>query len=187
MVWIGSVLAAAGVAVLRLAWGRPKRSVALNAAGWALLALGLVVGGMANGAWGVAIVSIVATACAFLALTHAGITSKRNGAKASVRRANLLDAAGEPLHLGRRLATFLLTVPLALGVALLVGLAARTLAGLGGWHEANGNVLTLFLMPVVWAVLLFLLLMTPGRRKQALYLLVPAVAGGIILAAGSVA
>src|SRR3546814_1274144 len=60
----------------------------------------------------------------------------------------MLPVKGEPRRIGRRLLTFLVTVPLAMLTSLLAALAARSLAGLGGWAEADGNGLTLLLLPL---------------------------------------
>lgn len=183
MVWIGSALAIAGIALLRFAWRQKRRSPRLNLLSWGLVGGGVWLGAAATGAWGVAIVSLAATGCAFVLLTHAAITARPDKARPSARRANLLDE-DEPLGLGRRLVTFVLTVPLALAVALALGVAGRALAGLAGWHEANGNVLTLFLMPVAWALLAFLLLMVSRRRTQVYLLLAPALFSALAILIG---
>ncbi len=75
--WLGCVLAAAGVAGLRLSWGRKGKSPVLSALGWTALAAGCVGAGMASGAWGVAIAALVATAVACLVLTHAAFERPR--------------------------------------------------------------------------------------------------------------
>jgi hypothetical protein len=98
----------------------------------------------------------------------------------------MLPAQGEPRRIGRRLLTFLVTVPLAMLVSLLVALAARALAALGGWAEADSNALTLLLLPLLWGILAFALLMMPRRRTQILWLLLPAAASlGLIWIGGA--
>src|SRR3546814_11082993 len=82
----------------------------------------------------------------------------------------MLPVKGEPRRIGRRLLTFLVTVPLAMLTSLLAALAARSLAGLGGWAEADGNGLTLLLLPLLWGILAFALLMMPRRRTQFAWL-----------------
>lgn len=180
LAWIGAVAAALGVVLLRFAWGRPTRSTALNSAGWGLLLLGVVLGGFAFGAWGVAMASLAAMLVAFMLLVGAGLRTRGNGARASGRRANILPERA-PLMLGRRLVTFLFNVPLALAVALAVALGARVVAALGGWQDANSNVLALLLFPLVWAVLVTAMLMTGRRRVQALMLALPGLLGGLLV------
>jgi len=181
LLWGGGAVAIAGVLLLRSAWSLGRRSVPLNAAAWGLLLIGLLGGAQAAGAWGLSVVSLAAMGCAFALLAHAGLTAPAGKANPSKRRAHALPNSGEPLHLGRRFGTFALTVPAALAVAVLVALAARVLAGYAGWHEADGNVLAFFLTPVIWAILLFALLMQADRRGQILLLLLPAAAGGIFV------
>lgn len=181
LLWGGAAGAVAAISLLRLAWSRPRRSLPLNAAAWGLLALGLLGGAQAAGAWGLSIVSLAATGCAFLLLGHAALTAPAGKAKASARRAHALPDTGEPLYLGRRFATFLLSVPAALIASLLLALAGRGLAGMAGWREADSNVLALFLTPIVWSVLLVALLMKTERRGQAALLAVPAATGALLL------
>ena len=69
--WLASMLAIAGVAVLRVSWGRAKRSLPLNLSGWAALITALVVADSAAGEWGVTIAILVATGAAFVALAFA--------------------------------------------------------------------------------------------------------------------
>lgn len=187
IVLLGSLVALAGIMLLRVAWGRPLRSVPVLAAAWALLAAGLVLGAWANGAWGLSIVSLSAMGGAFAILVQAAITSKRGKDRPSERRANILPDGDEPLFIGRRMLTFLLAVPLAMAVALLIALAGRVVAGWSGWHEANANVLTLFLLPVCWAILAFALLMTSRRWTQVMLLIVPGTIGAGIVWLGSAA
>ncbi|WP_242124414.1 hypothetical protein [Sphingobium sp. Sx8-8] len=178
LLWAGAACAGGAMALLRLSWGRPKRSVALNGAAWALLLAGLALGAAGAGAWGVAVVTLVALTGAFLCLGHAGMMARPGKAAASNRRVHMLPQGREPLRLGGRLLTFALTVPGAMAVALIVSLAVR--AASEGMGEANGNVLTLFLMPVLWALLATLLLLWPQRRRQMTLLLLPALGAGAL-------
>ena len=183
----GSLAAVAGVTLLRVAWGRPLRSAPLLCAAWALVAAGLVQGAWANGAWGLSIVSLSAMGAAFAVLALAIVTSKPGKDRPSERWANILPDGAGSLFIGRRIFTFLLAVPLAMAAALLIALGGRAVAGWSGWHEANANVLAIFLLPVCWAILAFALLMTSRRRFQAMLLIVPATIGAGILWLGSVA
>lgn len=178
LLWTGIACAVGAIGLLRLSWGRPKRSIVLNGAGWGALLLGLALGARDAGAWGVAVVTLAATAGAFLCLGLAGMTARPGKAAASNRRVHMLPEGREPLRIGGRLLTFALTVPGAMAAAAIVSLAVRAAGkGLG---EANGNVLMLFLMPIAWSVLATLLLLWPQRRRQAALLLLPALGAGAV-------
>lgn len=176
LVWFGSAAAVAAILLLRRAWGLPRRSAAQNGAAWALLLVAVALGLAGNGAWGAAIVSLFAMGTAALLLAHAAATARAGKARASDRKAHILPEAGEPRRIGRRLATFAITVPLALIASLLVALGARALAALAGWADADSNALALLLLPLVWGLLAFLLLMLQSRRAQFAWLALPAAA-----------
>lgn len=167
----------AAVLLLRHAWGLRVRAVPLLGAAWALLILGLVAGGIGHGAWGVAVASLPMMLCAFGCLAVAGWTAPRDKVRASQRRAHMLPDAGEPSYIGRRLLTFLITVPLALAASLALALAIRLWMSANGGGEANANVTTLFLTPLLWSVLIVLLLLARRRRTQWLMLGVPLLVG----------
>jgi hypothetical protein len=183
LLWIGVAVAPAAILLLRLAWAQPSRSVPRNAAGWGLLLGGLLCGMASAGAWGLAVVTLCAVAMAFLCLTHAAMTAPQGKATASNRRVRMLPEGNEPLRLPARLLTFLLTVPAALLSALALSIGARAVALGIGASEADGNVLTLFLMPILWAVLATWLLMESRRRRQLLLLALPALTGALAIAA----
>ena len=67
----GAIAAIAGIAVLRLSWGRDHRSATLNTAGWASLGGGTVAGWLAAGAWGATVVSLWAMGAALVCLAAA--------------------------------------------------------------------------------------------------------------------
>lgn len=182
--WAGATGAFGGVLLLRISWGRARRSIAFNAAAWALLVAALACGMIAAGAWGVTVVSLCAIGMALLCLAHAGWTAPRGRASASNRRAHMLPERNEPLRLGRRAGTFVLAVPAALIASLIAGLAVRLLCDRAGWREADSNALMLYSMPLIWAVLLVLLLLWPDRRKQAGIVAGPALAGALVLLLG---
>lgn len=178
LLWTGAVCAGGAIALLRFSWGRPKRSLALNSAAWGMLLAALALGAADAGAWGVAVVTLVALTAAFLCLAYAGMTARPGKMAASNRRVHMLPEGREPLRLGGRVLSFLLTVPGAMAVALIVSLAVRAVSE--GMGEANGNVLMLFLMPILWAVLATWLLLWPQRRRQMALLLLPALGAGAI-------
>jgi hypothetical protein len=181
----GAIAASVAVALLRLAWGRPVRAPGIMLLAWLLLAGGCVLGWAAAGAWGTTMVGLAATAIALSILAHAALTTPPGRTPAGDRRAHMLPAAGEPWRLGGRALTFLLTVPLALASALVVAVAARGIATLAGWGEADANVLALLLLPLGWMMLMVMPMMTTTRRMQGLLIAVPAAIGGLVILAGA--
>jgi hypothetical protein len=183
--WVpaGSVMAVAAVLLLRLGWGQTERAPLLLGAAWAMLLLGVASGAAGHGAWGVAIVALAAMLCAGLCLAAEAVTAPPD--KAHGRRSH--GAAGPvPLHLGRRMLTFVLTVPLSLSVSLVMALAARALIAAGGGAEADANVATLFLTPTLWGLFAFALMMVSRRSAQIAMLGVPTAVAGLCLLWGGV-
>lgn len=176
LLWIGVIAGVAGVAVLRLAWGRQSRSWPLNAGGWALLAGGSLAAGFAEGAWGVSIMALAAMAGASVALLSQAARAPAAKARASARRVRMLPEAGEPPRLAGRLLTFAITVLGGLAISLALGTASRGLGVMLGWGEANANTLAFIVVPFAWAILVTVILMQQRRRSQLLTLLVAGVA-----------
>src|SRR3546814_3913590 len=110
--------------------------------------------------------SLFGMGMAALLLAQAAAASRPGKTRASDRKAHMLPVKGEPRRIGRRLLTFLVTVPLAMLTSLLAALAARSLAGLGGWAEADGNGLTLLLLPLLWGILAFALLRSEEHTSE---------------------
>ncbi|MBB4860495.1 hypothetical protein HNO88_003839 [Novosphingobium chloroacetimidivorans] len=165
----------AGIGVLRLGWARKVRSHGLNITGWALLLGCAVLGWAAAGAWGMAVASLWPMGAALALLANAAMRSRPGKTHASNRRVGLMPERGEPLRLGARTLTFIVVTPIAaaLGIGIAVALAGLTLVA--GSSEANAYSLSLMLMPLIWAVLAYLLLMQPSRRGQAKVLAVASV------------
>ena len=171
ILWLAAALGVAGVGLLRHAWSLPRRSRAFNGIGWGLLALSSLIAGTTEGAWGVSVAALCTMLTAFVVLAAAGIGSPERRAKASNRRVGMLPEQGEAKRIGRRTATFALTIVVGFAVSVGLGLAVRGLCALLGWSDANANVLALYSVPVIWSVLIFALLMQESRRSQILTLL----------------
>ncbi|MBX7482779.1 hypothetical protein [Qipengyuania qiaonensis] len=167
----GAGAAILGVAVLRHSWGRSVRSVPLNTAGWLLLAIGAISGWAAAGAWGLAVAALVATGTACLALALAAFDRPKHARR--IRNGQNGTVSATPGGWRRGLLTFVLTGPLALAVSVAVALAARTLAISWPLAEADGNVMVLGLVPLVWPLLACAMLMNTTRRPQIALLAVP--------------
>ena len=180
----GTATAVAAVSLLRVSWARPRRSASLNAAGWLLLAGSLAAGWVLAGAWGVSVMALWAMGAAFAFLAVAAWQSPPARRRASSRRAGMLPEAGEPLRLGHRFATFLLVVLAGMLAAIALAIAARWISLLAGASEANANVLALFVVPLAWTILAFLMLMTDSRKRQGAILALSVAAALPALAAG---
>ena len=165
LMWAAAAFAVAGVAVLRVSWGKPKRSTPLNIAGWAALVVALVVADSAAGEWGITVAILIATGAAFVALAIAGAKPVRKARARTVRTSH--QGTDEMKSRPRSgLLTFAITGPLALAVSMLVALAVRALIVGAGGAEADGNVSVLATVPIVWPVLAFALLMMSARKAQ---------------------
>ncbi len=180
----GSMAAGFGMLMLRMAWGRPRRSLAMNGAAWGLLLAGSILGAISSGAWGIAMVSLVAMVTAIVLLSVAAATAP---AGKPVRTPSRRAAPLPPRQIGRRIVTLLLTGPAPMIVALLVALALRALADMAGWSQANSNVLCLLMMPILWAGMTFWLLIMRSRRRQVMLLAGAAIPSAAILWIGSMA
>jgi len=163
--WLACLMGAGGVAVLRYAWSRQVRSAGWTGAGWALLLAAVVCGWQQAGAWGVSIVTLIATGAAFVALAVAAARAPQGRTAPVARRSTPLPVA-EPRRIGRRIATFVIVVLGGAGAALMLALALRSLGILSGWGAANANVAALYAVPLVWAGLATALLMQGERRTQ---------------------
>tara|TARA_B100001179_G_C18580752_1_gene399805 strand:- start:698 stop:1276 length:579 start_codon:yes stop_codon:yes gene_type:complete len=163
--WLASMLAIAGVAVLRVSWGRAKRSLPLNLSGWAALITALVVADSAAGEWGVTIAILVATGAAFVALAFAAVKPVR---KVKAKAVRTVHRGADENAAARRSGwlTFLITGPLSLGASILLALAMRALIVMAGGAEADGNVAVLAVVPIAWPIFAFALLMMSRRRVQ---------------------
>lgn len=191
MLWLGWALAATGVALLRLSWGRSRRSARLNALGWTSLAGAGLLAGAAEGAWGIAIATVVATGTAGLFLAQAAVVKPRVTRRSpTAAKAPAMPAAEEVAPGGARVRgwlTFALAGPLALAVSVAVALAVRALAMRWSIAEADGNVMVLALVPLAWPMLAFALLMYQRRRAQIALLGLLAAASALPLLAPGMA
>lgn len=166
LVAAGAVLAGLGVLVLRLSWGRAGRDILLNTAGWAALALSVLFGALAAGAWGIAVVALWAMAAAFVFLALAAFRSSPTTRRTKERRADILADDGESLRFGGRAVTFVMVGVLPLISSVAVALFVRRIALICGAMEGNASVLALFAAPLTWTILSYALLMTDTRKMQ---------------------
>lgn len=164
-IWLAATLAMAGVAVLRLSWGRPQRSTILNLVGWVTLLTALVVGGGGAGEWGLTVTALAATFAACVALAFAAAKPARKARAKTIRTSH---RGSSEITVAQRSGwvTFVIAGPLALVASLLLALAIRALILMAGGAEADGNVAVLASVPVTWPVFSFALLMMTRRTRQ---------------------
>lgn len=158
---------AAGVLSLRAGWGR-SRGRLFVAAGWALILTGLGALAAADGAWGLSIAAIVATLTACVVLAQAALASTPPATERAVRTAapTVLLRPGGAEGVLRRLAVFILVVPVACGASVLVALTFQAATRGAGWLESDSTALGLLLFPIVWAILVTLLMLKPGPKAM---------------------
>lgn len=144
------ILIAAGMLLVRFGWdgGRPAA-----AAGWAAAMLGLALLVARDGAWGLAIGTVVGMACALAIVLHAGWSSPAKITRPP-REAPAILLPRRWSDLARRVAVFVLAVPVAFAAAQWLAFGAQALARSGGADAADATALTLLLQPVAWGLLM---------------------------------
>ena len=164
------LIVAVGIALVRLGWGGTR---ALAIIGWLAAATALVVLTGMNGAWGLSLGVVVGMAVALGFVLQAGWTSPPRDRRAP-REAPAISIPHHRRDLLRRIAVFVLAVPVAFAAA--QWLAFGVQAAIRGNAPIDGDavVLTLFLQPVIWTALLTVQL---TRARPAQMIAAPLVAG----------
>lgn len=162
-----------GVSLLRAAWQRsrsaPPARLALNLAGWMLLAgslpLWMQVSGPDRGAW-IALLMFMLVGLGWI--VHAGWASVRVTARDRRRRDERAprEAVEDRGSTRQRIWTFLLAGPLAAGASLAFGLALHLGLLALDVHPANALAVVLLSVPIVWTVLAVLATTLPSLRSR---------------------
>ncbi len=158
------LLAAAGTIALRFAWdAREPTQIRLTLAGWAAIGAALAVLAARDGAWGIAMgaLPVMLVAFGFLAREALASTAPARAARIAETEPSVRLHAADWRDVGRRVAIFLIAVPIAGAVSLLVGLALAAAALASGALEADTITTALFVTPLVWSVLGVVLLLRP--------------------------
>jgi hypothetical protein len=147
----GAILGCAGAMLLvRLGWGGVRGAAA---AGWGLALVALTVLASVAGAWGIAAGCVAGMAAATGIVLHAAWS-----APAKVRRPTREPASITlPRRAGdfaRRVAVFVLVVPVAFVAAQWCAFGMQAFARELGGGDADATVLALFAQPVLWAALM---------------------------------
>ncbi len=149
---LGAGLVAASIGPLLLRWGW-QRGRAAVIAGWGALLLAAILLALSHGAWGLAAGAVAAMAVASALLMQAALASpapRGNGRKR--------EAAASPRlphdwrDTARRIAIFLIVVPLDLVAASFLACAIERMLFGAGWLEANTLTVALFAIPILWAL-----------------------------------
>ncbi|HCB76465.1 MAG TPA: hypothetical protein DEP91_09880 [Sphingomonas bacterium] len=158
------LLAAAGTVALRLAWdAREPAQLRLTLAGWGAIGAALAVLVVRDGAWGLAMGTLPVTLVAFGFLLREAIasTAPTRAARIAETEPSVRLHAADWRDVGRRVAIFLIAVPVAGAVSLLFGLALAAAARASGAVEADTITTALFVTPLVWSVFGVVLLLQP--------------------------
>lgn len=149
---IAAALSAIAAAMLLVRLGWSGRSGVAHA-GWAFAIAALLALAWRDGAWGLAMGVVVGTVVAIAAVLRAGWTAPAR-ARRPAREAHA--SAWPRWHAGltRRLAVFVLVVPVGGAAAQWLAFGAQALARGRGAGAADATVLALFLQPVAWAGLM---------------------------------
>lgn len=163
-----------GVMLLRFGWGRHR---AIIGAGWIAILAGIGLPGRANGAWGIAIGSVLAMVAATLLLGWAAWTTPVRPARAE--RAARMAAVAPRRRFAGRLATFVIVGPAGFAAAQILALGLHAAFRGAGQAEADATALALLLQPAAWAVLMTVQLLCARRRTMIAAAALAAAAGGL--------
>lgn len=144
------LLVVAAIGLIRAGWSGQRR---LGIAGWAVAALAAAILVHEDGAWGLALATVVAMLAAILLVLWSGWTSPAR----QRRPARELPAVAIPRRwhdVLRRLAVFLLVVPVGFAATLWLTFGAQAVARSWGVGDADTTALTLFLLPLLWSALM---------------------------------
>lgn len=172
---LGIALCAAGVGLLRVAWG--KRTAVVTGLGWAALVAGTLASAASEGAWGIAIAWLVATGVGGALLGQAAATASPGRAASDRQPLTTETWRFQASDLGRRLAVFALVVPLGFAAAQLLAFGAQAAARRAGWEEADTMVLMLLGQPTSWAILASIQITRRGPAQMIAPAIVCALAG----------
>jgi len=167
---------AAAMLLVRLGWAGRRRVASL---GWTLALATLVALAVRDGAWGLAIGVTTGIVVALALVLHAGATSPRRTMRVP-RAPPSVMIPRRPGDIARRVAVFVLVVPIAFAGAQGLAFGAQAMARAGGWQDADTTVLALFLQPMVWATIMAVQ-MTRATAARMVAPPVTAAAAGLLL------
>lgn len=176
MTWVTLAAIAAAMLLVRRGWGEDRR---LAVAGWSLGLAALALLGWAHGAWGLAVGTVAGTAVVAAILLHAAWTSPAKSRRPE-RVPPTLVLPRRWDDLGRRVAVFLLVVPLAFAAAQWFAYGLQALVRGAGAGASDTIVLTLFTQPLVWTILMAVQMTRSGPARMIAAPAVVALAGTLL-------
>ncbi len=141
---------AAAMLLVRLGWAGRRGAAAV---GWVVTVTALIVLTVRDGAWGLAIGTVVGLVAALAIVLHAGWVAPIKTRKPARVPASITLPRGRGAF-ARRLAVFVLVVPVGFVAAQWLAFGIQALARRAGAVEADAVALTLFLQPLLWACLM---------------------------------
>lgn len=147
-IWLLTIVFA--LLLVRIGWGSRSR---LAIAGWIVAAVGLLALTLQNGAWGLAIGSVMGIVSALVMVGFVGWQSPSRLRRPERQKTATAHIDGSS-DIGRRLTVFLLVVPCAFAAAQWFAFGLQALVRRGGAAEADAVALTLFVQPTLWGAIM---------------------------------
>lgn len=141
---------AAAMLLVRLGWAGRRGAAAV---GWAVIVAALLVLTVREGAWGLAMGTVVGLVAALVIVLQAGWVAPSKVRKPTREAASITLPRGRGAFI-RRLSVFVLVVPVGFVAAQWLAFGVQALARRAGAVEADAVALTLFLQPLLWACLM---------------------------------
>lgn len=171
----GSVTAAMlGMGLVRTGWDG-RRVLAWS--GWGVMLIALAGLALLTGAWGIAVGTTGAMAVALLLLARAAWTAPTGRSRPARTPPSVTLPRLRIGGIARRVAVFLMVVPVGLAASALLAFGVQAQARRSGWAEADSIVLLLFLQPTLWAVLASVQMLRTGPVAMIAPTVLCAVAG----------
>lgn len=167
---------ALAILCLRLGWRRRPGPVAL---GW-IVAVVTAARLIARwGMWGLATAMLGGIAAAAVVLAYEALVSPAVFRPVPAR-VTVTPPQWRVEGLARRLATFLLVVPIGFAATEMLALGAEAAASRAGWVEADSTVLALVTQPLAWAALASIQMIARHPRSMIAPAALCALAGAIL-------
>lgn len=179
MTALALAIIAAAMILVRIGWDG-RRGIA--AAGWVLAAIGLCILTARDGAWGFAIGTVAGIAVALIMVLYAGWRSPAKARRAPREAPSIVIPQRWP-DIARRLAVFALVVPVAFAAAQWLAFGVQALARRGGMGDADTIVLTLFLQPILWTIVMAIQMTRADAARMIAPPIVTALLGTILWSA----
>lgn len=174
------LLVVAGIGLIRAGWGGRR---ALGWAGWAAAVLALAILAGRDGAWGIALGTVTGMMAAIVAVLWSGWTSPARQ-RQPAREPPAITIPRRWGDLGRRVAVFLLVVPVGFAAAQWLTFGAQAIARRHGVGDADTTALTLLLQPLLWSLLMGWQMTRADARRMVAPPLAAAVLGTALWSLG---